>query len=84
MLYTGRHEWWERIKCCQIFSVPTLPILSYYTTLVIDHHSGVPAVLHMAALEFIILGHMNFFVVTEQSAVEYNCRDPRTVMAVEK
>lgn len=44
--------------------------------LVINDHSGATAVWHVSALQFVILAHMQFLVVTEHRVVGYKCHDP--------
>lgn len=71
-----RPEWWGRVECCRILSVPTPPILDYYTNLVLDDHSGAMTVWLVAALELVILALLRFLVIAGHGAVRYDCHDP--------
>lgn len=68
----GLHSWpfeaWERVECFRILSVPTAPILAYYTSVVINDYSWATAVWYVASLETVVLALRRFILVAEGSA----------------
>lgn len=48
---TARPSWWERVEFCSVLTIPTPPILAYYSNLVLDKRPGAAAERDIAAIE---------------------------------
>lgn len=70
-------SWWERTECCGVLSVPTPPVLTYYSTLVVSCRPGPDAVWHVAALQLVAMSLMRILFAAEHGVFEFFCDDPQ-------
>lgn len=76
-IYKEYPPWWERVECYHTLSVPTPPVLAYYSNAVSRNQPDAGVVLHVAALEFVTWALMHFLATAEKVSVRYECNNPQ-------
>lgn len=74
-LYGACPSWWESVVCCCILTVPTPPVFSYHTNLVVDEGSGAAAVWRNAAIAFVMMALVRFLHAAEGGVFGFQCYD---------
>lgn len=75
-LYAVRPSWWERVEYCRVLTVPSTPVLAYYTNLVVEERPGAARVWNTAAIEFITMALVRFLHASECGVVGFQCYVP--------
>lgn len=81
-LYAALPSWWERVECCHVLTVPTPPVLAYFTNLVVVERPGTAAVRKNAALEFFTKVLVRFLHAAKRGVVGFNVMTLRWVKMV--
>lgn len=73
--YPGHRPWWPEFKSCRVLTVPTPPVFSYYSDLVILHQPGQGLVSSIVLIEFTTLNVLQRLGACHDGTVVLTCHD---------
>lgn len=68
----GHRSCWERVEFCRILTVTNPPVVTYYSSLVVEDRPGA-GVVHVGTLEFVIMALARFLHAAERGIVGLKC-----------